>query len=160
MNKTGFPKTKRHDFSSPYLFFVIILWKCLLTWVQTTSEISCVNFFMQYGPIIKLQKLGRNFPSFGRGTMIFNKISKKLSRFFFQKFHIWISTEFGIKRKKFYVKRMSIHLGKKSKSFTHKWTFLLALTVMNTIFIPNPVAWIWGSNLSHNSIDTMTNVWK
>ena len=37
MNKTGFPKTKRPGFSSPYLPSVICLWTCLLTWVQTKA---------------------------------------------------------------------------------------------------------------------------
>jgi len=48
-------------------------------------------------------------------------------------------TEFGTKRDRFQVKRVSIHLGKKSKSFTHKRTFLSALAVMNEKFIANLV---------------------
>jgi len=50
-----------------------------------------------------------------------HKISEKFSRnSFFLKFRVKISTEFGTKRDKFQVKRMSIHLGKKSNSFAHK----------------------------------------
>jgi len=64
-----------------------------------------------------------------------------------------------IKRDKFHVKRMSIHLGKKSNSFKHKRTFLPAVVVMNKKFIANLVGRIWGSNLSQNPVDTMTNVW-
>jgi len=39
-------------------------------------------------------------------------------------------TEYGTKRDKFQVKRMSIHLGKQSNNFTHKRTLLSALAVM------------------------------
>ena len=159
MKKTGFPKTKRPEFSSPYLYSVICLWTFLLTWVQTTYESTCVNFLAQYGPRMKLQKLGRNFTSFGREDSLgLHKISEKFSRnSFFLKFPVRISTEFGTKRDKFQVKQMSIHPRKKSNSFTHKRTFLSALAVMNKKFIANLVRRIWGSNLSQNSIDTMTN---
>jgi len=89
-----------------------------------------------------------------------NKISEKSSRnSFFLKFHVGIITEFGTKRNKFQVKRMSIHPRKKSNSFTHKRTFLLALAVMNKKFIANRVGRIWASNLSQNLADTVTNVW-
>jgi len=109
---------------------------------------------------MKLQKLGRNFTSFGRDNLGLHKISEKFSRnSFFLKFHPRISTEFGTKRDKFQVKRMSIHPRKKSNSFTHKRTFLSALAVTNTKFIVNLEGRIWDSNLSQNSIDTMTNVW-
>ena len=48
----------------------------------------------------------------------FHKTLEKLSQNnFFLKFHVRIWTEFGKKRHKFHVKRMSIHLGKKSNSF-------------------------------------------
>jgi len=88
------------------------------------------------------------------------KISEKFSRnSFFLKFHPRISTEFGTKRNKFQVKRMSIHPRKKSNSFTHKRTFLSALAETNKILIANLVERIWGSNISQNSIDTVTNVW-
>jgi len=88
------------------------------------------------------------------------KISKKFSRnSFFLKFHVGTSTGFGTKRDKFQVKRMSIHLGKTSNSFTHKQSFLSALAVMNEKFIANLVGGIWGSNPSQNSIDIVTNVW-
>jgi len=53
---------------------------------------------------------------------------------------------------------MSIQLGKKSNSFTHKQTFLSALAVMNKKFIANLFGQIWGSNLSQNSVDTISNV--
>jgi len=68
-------------------------------------------------------------------------------------------TEYGTKRDKFQVKRMSIHLGKQSNNFTHKRTLLSALAVMEKKIIANLVGQIWGSNLSQNSIDTMTIVW-
>ena len=51
------------------------------------------------------------------------------------KFHVRIVTEFGTKRDKFHVQRMSIQLGKKSNSFTHKRTFLSTLAVMIKKFI-------------------------
>ena len=110
---------------------------------------------------IKLQKVGRNFTNFATGiALVFQTISKKLSRSnFFMKFHVRIWTKFGTKRHKFHVKRMSIHLGKKSNSFTHKRAFLSTLTLMNKKFIENLVGRIWGSNLSQNSIHTMMNVW-
>jgi len=89
-----------------------------------------------------------------------HKISEKFSRNgFFLKFHARISTEFGTKRDKFQVKRMSIHPPKKSNSFAHKRTFLSALAVMNKKFIPNLAGRIWGSNLSQNTADTVRNVW-
>jgi len=89
-----------------------------------------------------------------------HKISEKFSRnSFFLKFHVTISTEFGIKREKFKVKRMSINPRKKSNSFAHKRTFLSALAVMNKKFIANLVGRIWGSNLSQKSTDTVMNVW-
>jgi len=89
-----------------------------------------------------------------------HKISEKFSRnTFFLKIHVRISTEFGTKRDKFQVKRMSIRPLKKSNSFAHKRTFLSALAVMNKKFIANAVGRIWGSNLGQNSTDTVTNVW-
>jgi len=89
-----------------------------------------------------------------------HKISKKFSQnSFFLKFHVRISTEFGTKRDKFQVKRMSIRPRKKSNSFTHKRTFLSALAVINKKFIANLVGRILGSNISQNSTDTVTNVW-
>jgi len=89
-----------------------------------------------------------------------HKISEKFSRnTFFLKFHVKISSEFGTKRNKFQVKRMSIRPRKKSNSFTHKRTFLSALAVIKKKFIANLVGRIWASNLSQNSIDTVTNVW-
>ena len=44
VNKTGFSKIKRSSFTSPYLLFVIPLWKFLLTWAQTTYESTYMNF--------------------------------------------------------------------------------------------------------------------
>jgi len=108
-----------------------------------------------------LQKVGRNFTSFGKGYSLgLHKISEKFSRnSFFLIFHVKISTEFGTKRDKFQVKRTSIRPRKKSNSFTHKRTFLSALAVMNKKFIANLVGRIWASNLSQNSIDTMAIAW-
>jgi len=69
-----------------------------------------------------------------------HKISKKFSRnSFFMKFHVTISTEFGKKRDKFQVKRMSIRPRKKSNSFTHKRIFLPAMAVINKKFIADHV---------------------
>ena len=155
MNKTGFSKTKRPGFTPPYLLFVICLWTCLLTWAQTTHESTRVNFSAQYGPRIQFRKVGRNFTSFCLGL---HKISEKFSRNrFFLKYHVRISTEFGRKREKFQVKRTSIRARKRSNSSTHKRTFLSAPAVMNKKFIANLVGRIWGSNLSQNSIDRVTN---
>ena len=47
----------------------------------------------------------------------------------------------------------------KKKTVSHKRTFLSALAVMNKKFIANLVARIWGSYLTRNSIDTVTNIW-
>jgi len=71
-----------------------------------------------------------------------------------------MSTEFGTKRNRFQVKRMSIHTGNDSNSFTHERTFLSARAVMNKKFIANLVGRVWASNVSQNSIDTMTDVWE
>jgi len=110
---------------------------------------------------MKLQKLGRNFTSFGRDNLGFYQISEKFFRNgFFLKFHPSIATEFGTKRDKFQVKRMSIHPRKESNSFTRKRNFLSALAVTNKKFIADFVGRIWGSNLSQNSTDTVTSVWK
>jgi len=111
----------------------------------------CDFFFAQYGPRMKLQKLGRNFTSFGRARLGLHKISEKFSRnSFFLKLHPRISTEFGTIRDRFQVKRMSIHPRLKSNSFTHRRTFLSALAVTKKKFIANPVGRIWGSNLIQN----------
>jgi len=68
------------------------------------------------------------------------KISEKFSlNSFFLKLNVRKSNELGSKRDKFQVKRMSIHLRKKSNSFTHEQTFLLALAVMNKKVIANLV---------------------
>jgi len=73
-------------------------------------------------------------------ALVLHKFSQKFSRnSSFLKSHVRILTEFGTKRDKFQVKRVSIHLGKKSKSFTHKRTFILALAVMNKKIIENLV---------------------
>jgi len=69
-----------------------------------------------------------------------------------------MTIEFGTKRDKFQVKRMSIHPRKKSNSFAHKGTFLSAQAMMNKQFIASLVGRIWGSNLRQNLIDTVTNV--
>jgi len=142
VNKTGFPKTKRPGFSSPYLLFVIRLWTCHLTCVQTTYESTCVNFFCTIRrQKNKMQKVGRNFTSFG--TLVWAKISEKFSQnSFFLKFYVRISTEFGTKRDKFQVKRMSIDPRKKANSFTHERTFFSALKVINKKFITILVGWI------------------
>jgi len=74
-----------------------------------------------------------------------HKISEKFSRNgFFLKFRVTLSTEFGTKRDRFQVTRMSIHPGKDSNSFTHKRTFLSARAVMNKKFIANLVGRVWG----------------
>jgi len=52
---------------------------------------------------------------------------------------------------------MSIRPRKKSNSFAHKRSFLSALAVINKKFIANLVGRIWASNLSQNSIDTVTS---
>jgi len=87
------------------------------------------------------------------------KISEKFCRnSFFLKFQVRISTEFGTERDKIQVKRMSIHRQKKSNSFAHKRTLLSALAVMNKKVIASVVGRIWGSNISQNLRDTVTNV--
>jgi len=127
---------------------------------NTIRSYFCEFFSAQYEPEMKLHKLVRNFTSFGRWYSLgLHKISEKFSRnCFLLKFHVRISTEFGTKRDKFQVKRMSIHQWNTSNSFAHRRTFLSALAVMNKKFISGLVARIWGSNLSQYSIDTVTNV--
>jgi len=82
-----------------------------------------------------------------------HQISEKFSR------NGFFLTEFGTKRDRFQVKGISINPGKKSNSFTHEQTFLSARAVMSKKFIANLVERVWGSNLSQNLIDTLTNVW-
>jgi len=73
-------------------------------------------------------------------SLALHNISEKFSQNgFFPKFRVRISTEFGKKRDRFQVKRMSIHPGKKSNSFTHEGTFLSARAVMSKKFIANLV---------------------
>jgi len=141
MNKTGFPKTKRSGFSSPYLLFVICLWTCLLTWVKTTYQSTCVDFFSAIRTQNKIaESRAEIWQVLVEDSLGLHKISEKFSRnSFFLKFHVRISTEFGTKHDKFQVKRMSIQPRKKSNSFAHKRTFLSALTVMNKKFIANLV---------------------
>jgi len=115
----------------------------------------------QYERRIKIAETRAKFHKLWlRIALVCTKISEKFSRnSFLLQFHVRISTEFGTKRDKFRVKRISIHPRKKSNSFTHKRTFLSALAVINKNFIACLVGPIWGSNLSQNSIDTVTTVW-
>ena len=109
-----FLKTKRPDFSSPCLLFVIRLWTCLLSWVQTTYKSVCVNLFSAIRTQNEIAEIRPDFTSFGRDSLGFYKISEKFSRNgFFLKFHPRISTEFRTKRDLFQVKWMSIHPRKK-----------------------------------------------
>jgi len=86
-----------------------------------------------------------------RIALVSHKVLEKLSgNYFFLKLHVRIWIEFGTKRDTFHVKRMSIHLGKKSNSFTQKRTFLSTLALMNKKFIENLVGRIWGLNLTQN----------
>jgi len=89
-------------------------------------------FSAQYGPGKNYRKYGKISQVLLEDSLGLHKISEKFYRNgFFLKFHIRISTRFGTKRENFLVKRMSIHPGKESNSFTHKRTFLSARTVMN-----------------------------
>jgi len=89
-----------------------------------------------------------------------HKITEKLSQnIFFLKINVRISIEFGTKLDKFKVKQISILPRKKANSIAHKQTFLSAPAVMNKKIIANLVGRIWGSNLSQNATDTVTNVW-
>jgi len=93
-----------------------------------------------------LQKLGWNFTSFGGGYSLgLHKISEKFFRnSFCLKFHVRMSIEFGTKRDKSQVKRMSLYPRKKPNSFAQKGTFLSALTMMNKKYIASLVGRIWG----------------
>ena len=76
-----------------------------------------------------------------------HKIYEKFYRnCFFLKNRVAMSTEFGTKRDRFQVKRMSIHPGKESNSFTHERTFLSGRAVMNKKFISNLVGRVWGKS--------------
>jgi len=115
---------------------------------------------MQDEPRIKLQKVRCNFTNFLEDSLGLHKIFEKFSQNnFLLEFHGRINIEFGTKRDNFQGKQMTIHLGKNQNNFTNKRTFLPVLAVMNRKFITNLVGRIWGSNLSQNSIHTMTNVW-
>jgi len=81
VNKTGFPKTKRPRFSSPYILFVICLWTCLLTWVQTTCGSTCVNFFSGIRTRSKIAESRAKFSQvLVEDSLGLHKISEKLSR--------------------------------------------------------------------------------
>jgi len=89
----------------------------------------------------------------------FNKISEKFSRNgFFLKFHVRVWTEIGTKRDKFQVKRISIHLGKKSNSFGHKRTFLSGLAVTDKKFIASPVVGVWVLKLSRQNDQCLVKI--
>ena len=121
VNKTGFPKTKGHGFSPPYLIYVIFFYgRGSLPGCKQHMKVLVWIFSAQYGPRIKFQKVGRNFTSFGRGYSLgLHKISEKFSRnSFFLKFHVRISFKFGTKRNKFQVKRMSIR-PRKNQTVSH-----------------------------------------
>ena len=66
--QTGFFKTKRPCFFSPYLIFVIFFMNVPpYLGANNIWKYMCEFFSAQYRPGIKLQKVGRNFTSFGRG---------------------------------------------------------------------------------------------
>ena len=109
-----FSEKKSPGFSSPYRLFVVCLWTCLLSWVQTIYDIACVNFFNALWTQDKIGESREKFHNFFVADSLgLHKIYEKLSRnSFFLKFHLRILTEFGTKRDKFEVKRISIHVGK------------------------------------------------
>ena len=120
----------------------------------------CEFFQRNTDPERNCRKQGEISQVFVGGSLGLHKIYQKFSRnSFFLKFHARISTEFGTKRDKFQVKRMSVHARNKSNIFAHKRTFLSALAVMNKKLIVNLAERIWGWNLSQNTADTVTNVW-
>jgi len=85
-----------------------------------------------------LPKEGEFSQVFVEDSLGLHKTSEKFSpNSFFLKFQVRISTEFGTKRDKFEVKRMSIRQRKKSNRFIHKRTFLSGLAVINKKFIAN-----------------------
>ena len=88
----------------------------------TTRESTCVKFFSAIRTEKKIAESRAEFHKFRqRIALVLHRICEKLSRnSFFLKFHVRTSTEFGTKRDRFQVKRMCIHLRKKSNSFTHK----------------------------------------
>jgi len=156
VNKTGVPKTKCPGFSYLYLLFVICLWTCVLSRVQTTHESSCVNFSTQF---FNTEQNCRKYGEISQilledGLGFFTKFQKNI----FLKFHVKIWTEFGTMR---HISRQTDEYSpwKKSNIFTRKRTFISTLEVMNKKFIENLVGRIWCSNLSQNSIHIMTNVW-
>jgi len=114
MNKTGFPKTKCAAFSSLYLLFVILLWTCVFTWVQTTYESPCVNFFSAIRTHNKnCRKYGEISQVLVEDSLGLRELKNSPKNSFFLKINIRISTEFETKRDKFQVKQMSIHPRKK-----------------------------------------------
>ena len=141
MNKIGFPKTKRPAFSPPYILFLWFVYGCApLPGCKQYLKVLVWIFSAQYGPTIKFQILGEISQVLVEDSLGLHKISEKLSRnSFFLKFHVRISDEFGAKRDKFQVTRMSIHPRKKSNSFTHKRTIYSALALMNKKFIDSLV---------------------
>jgi len=100
----------------------------------------CEFFQRNTDPEQNCRKYGEISQVLVEDSLGLHKISEKFSRNkFLLKIRVRISTEFGTKRYKFQVKRMSIHPRKKSNSFAHKQTFLPALATMNKNFIGNPV---------------------
>jgi len=101
------------------IFFLWFVYGCAsLPGCKQHTNVLAWIFSAQYGPEKKLQKVWRNLTSFGRDNLGLHKISEKFSRNgFFLKLCVRISTEFGTKRDRFQVKRMSIHPGKKIKQF-------------------------------------------
>ena len=112
-----------------FFFWIVCLWTCILTLVQTTYVI----FFNVIRTQNKIAESIAKFCKFPwRIALVCKKFLKNSPKiFFFLKLQVKISTEFETKYDKFQVKQMSSHLGKKSNSFAHKRTFLSTLLVIN-----------------------------
>jgi len=88
--------------------------------VKTTYQSTCVNFF---STILTENKIAESRAKISQvsveDSLGLDKISEKLSLNSLNlKFHVRISTEFGTKRDKFQVKRMSIH-PRKNQTVSH-----------------------------------------
>ena len=160
MNKTVFRKKNVLAFLPCIFFLWFVYGRASLPGCKQHTKVLVCIFSSQYGPGKKLQKVGWNFTSFARGiALVCRKFLKNSPEMAFSE----------IPRKNLYwiwdkMRQISgltdeYSPRKKTNSFTHERTFLSAPVMMNKKFIANLVGRVWGSNLSQNSIETMTNVW-
>jgi len=77
-NKTSFSRPICPEFFFPISPFVIWLWSCLLSWVQTTYESTCVNFFSAIRTRKKIAESRAKFHKFCFAKNFWKNLSKWL----------------------------------------------------------------------------------